>query len=63
MSQHARKWTRRYRVVIAEFEFEEMSETAEDEQTGFRTRELPGMPTRQLTTRPPLRLLNEPEAA
>ena len=62
MSQHAKRWTRRYRVVVAEFTYEEMAEDV-DEQTGVRTRELPGMPGRQLTTRPSMRLLPEPEAA
>ena len=62
MSQHARRWTRRYRVIVAEYTFEEMAEDV-DEQTGVRTRELPRLtPARQLTTRPSMRL-TEPEAA
>lgn len=63
MSQHARRWTRRYRVIVAAVEFEEMA-TDVDEQTGVRPRDLPGLePARQVTTRPSLQLLPAPEAA
>jgi hypothetical protein len=63
VSQHARRWTRRYRVIVAAVEYEEMGQDV-DEESSVRTRELPGLaPRRRLATRPHLRLLTEPEAA